>query len=118
PRVRTILRRLLQGTVPREEFESRFKDVAGDVADNLKVLDLLAPQGKSVQVAKVATAANDTLSLNSDKSFYKQGEAPVLTVRSDRDCFLTVTDVDEKNKGGVIFPNRFEQENRIEAGVE
>jgi hypothetical protein len=77
-----------------------------------------APDGKPVQVAKVATSATDTLLLNSDKSLYKQGEAPVLTVKSDKDCFLTVTDVDDKNKGGVIFPNKFQQDNRIKGGVE
>jgi hypothetical protein len=118
PKQRTMLRRLLQGTVPREEFESRFKDVAEDIADNLKVVAFKAPDGKAVQVAKVATAATDTLLLNSDRSLYKQGQTPVLTVKSDKDCFLTVTDVDEKNKGGVIFPNKFQQDNRIKAGVE
>jgi hypothetical protein len=77
-----------------------------------------APDGKAVQVAKAVTAATDTLSLSSDKTVYSQGEAPVFTIKSDKDCFLTVADVDENNKGGVIFPNKFQQDNRIKAGIE
>jgi hypothetical protein len=118
PKVRTILRRLVQGTVPREDFEARFKEVAGDIADHLKVVAFKAPEGKAVEVAKATTAPTDTLSLNSDKTLYTQGEAPVFTIKSDKDCFLTVTDVDGKNSGGVIFPNKFQQDNRIKAGSE
>jgi Domain of unknown function (DUF4384) len=118
PKVRTIRRRLVQGTVPREDFENRFKEVAGDIADHLKAVVFKAPDGKAVEIAKAVTAATDTLSLSSDKTVYSQGEAPVFTIKSDKDCFLTVADVDENNKGGVIFPNRFEQDNAIKAGVE
>ena len=36
---------------------------------------------------------------------------------SNRDCFLTLTDLDDKGGGNVLFPNRFQQNNLIKAGV-
>jgi hypothetical protein len=37
---------------------------------------------------------------------------------SAKDCFLTVTDIDEKGEGTVLFPNKFVTDNRIKANVE
>jgi len=36
---------------------------------------------------------------------------------ASRDCFLQVTDIDEKGEGTVLFPNKFVQDNRIKANV-
>jgi hypothetical protein len=58
------------------------------------------------------------LSLTSDKDTYRQGDTPIFTVLSSRACFLTLTDVDDKGEGTVLFPNKFQQDNRIKANTE
>jgi hypothetical protein len=61
--------------------------------------------------------ANDELSLTSDADIYNRGDAPTFTVASPRDCYLTLTDVDQRGEGTVLLPNRFQQDNFIRAGV-
>ena len=58
----------------------------------------------------------DELSLTSDADFYRPGDGPVFTIASTRDCYLTLTNVDEKGEGTVLLPNRFQQDNLIRAG--
>jgi hypothetical protein len=41
----------------------------------------------------------------------------VFTIASTRDCYLTLTNVDEKGEGTVLLPNRFQQDNLIRAGT-
>ena len=59
----------------------------------------------------------DELSLTSDADFYRPGDGPVFTIASTRDCYLTLTNVDEKGEGTVLLPNRFQQDNLIRAGT-
>ena len=66
-------------------------------------------------VAKVKTDVD--FALTSDKDVYKLGETPVFTVVSSKDCFLTLTNIDEKDTLTVLLPNKFQQDNRIKAGV-
>jgi hypothetical protein len=47
-----------------------------------------------------------------------RGDTPIFTIFSDKDCFLTLTNVDEKGAGTVLFPNKFQQDNRIRANAE
>lgn len=42
---------------------------------------------------------------------------PVFTIVSPRDCFLTLIDIDERGEATVLLPNKFQQDNRIKAGV-
>lgn len=56
------------------------------------------------------------LALTSDKSAYRQNDHAVLTVTSKKACNLTLVNVDGSGAGTIIFPNRFQQDNRIEAG--
>jgi hypothetical protein len=58
------------------------------------------------------------LSLISDKDVYQTGDRPVFTVVASRDCHLTLTSVDSKGVASVLFPNKFQQDNRIRAKVE
>ncbi len=66
-------------------------------------------------VAKVKTDVD--FALTSDKDTYKLGDTPVFTVVSSRDCFLTLTNIDERDTLTVLLPNKFQQDNRIKAGV-
>jgi hypothetical protein len=108
---RPLIRRLEQGSVPRDQFEAFFRELANDISDEETVQ--VAGAGK-VAVAKVVKG--DVLSLTSDKDEYKQGDSPIFTVVSPKDCFLTLTNIDDKGEGTVLFPNKFQQNNKVKAG--
>ncbi|MDQ4061582.1 MAG: DUF4384 domain-containing protein, partial [Pseudomonadota bacterium] len=136
PQSFTLARRLDQGLVPRDQFEAEFASLVPVVTDD-EALDLrnaaggqaaagssqALPGGQPVQVAKVQSAPKELsrtfdLTLISDKSVYKQNEGAVFTVVAKEDCALTLINVDAKGTGTVLFPNQFQQENRIRAGKE
>jgi hypothetical protein len=161
---RTLVRRLEQGSIPRDQFEVNFAALSGDITDD-EVVNLGgdapaaaggapaaaggapaaaggapaaaggapaaaggapaaaggAPAGgpggpgKQPQVAKASVT---DIAITSDKDVYRQNELAIFTVVSAKDCFLTVTDIDEKGEGTVLFPNKFVTNNRIKANVE
>ncbi len=47
---------------------------------------------------------------------YAFGENVVLNVKTNRDAYLTIVDVGTSGRVHVIFPNRFQTDNRIRAG--
>jgi hypothetical protein len=113
PKFRPTVRRLLQSSVPRDQFEAAFRELAPSLTD-LKVV--VIPNPKPTQpLAK--PARKEDLSLTSDADNYKVGDSPVFTVVSAQDCFLTLTDLDQKAEGTVLLPNAHQQDNRIKAGV-
>src|SRR5207249_4446308 len=67
--------------------------------------------------AAVPPVVGKDLVLISDRDSYKVGEEPVFTVQAPRDCFLTVTSIDEKGEGTVLFPNEFAKANSIKGKV-
>jgi hypothetical protein len=97
--------------VPRDQFESFYRELANEITDEETVK--VAAAGK-VEVAKPKSGE---LSLISDKDEYKVGDSPVFTVVAPKDCFLTLTNVDDKGLGTVLFPNKFQQDNKIKAGA-
>jgi hypothetical protein len=111
---RPFLRRLEQGIVPRDQFEVAFRDLSEELTDDEMVV--IAGVGERPPAARPNPGAD--LALFSDRDAYRQGDTPVFTVIAARDCFLTLTDVDQKGEGTVLFPNRFQPNNRIRAGVE
>ncbi|HXF55620.1 MAG TPA: DUF4384 domain-containing protein [Hyphomicrobiaceae bacterium] len=58
------------------------------------------------------------LSLRSDRNAYAVGDAPAYYARSSADCHLTLINVDPDRSAVVLFPNGFEQDNRLQAGRE
>lgn len=116
-------RRLEQGLLPRETFESRFVTFAAHVSDDVPVE--IAPAAVAAAPA-VATVGGKTkeethdfdLTLISDKSAYKINDLAVFTVVSKADCHLTLINVDSNGTGTVIFPNKFQQDNFLPAGKE
>jgi Domain of unknown function (DUF4384) len=118
---RPLIRRLEQGSLPRDQFELNFTALADNITDE-QIVDVGG--GKQAQAAKqvaqVAAHAAHTsdISLTSDKNGYNQNETATFTVLSSRDCFLQVTDIDDHGEGTVLFPNKFVQDNRIRANVE
>jgi hypothetical protein len=108
----TLVRRLEQGAVPRDQFELSFRDMAAAMTDQ-KVVSVAAQRGRD---RLPDTGRTEELSLTSDADFYRPGDGPVFTIASTRDCYLTLTNVDEKGEGTVLLPNRFQQNNLIRAG--
>jgi hypothetical protein len=108
-----LVRRLEQGAVPRDQFELSYREFAAVMTDQ-KVIRVAGQRGRE----RLPDAARtDELSLTSDADFYRPGDGPVFTIASTRDCYLTLTNVDEKGEGTVLLPNRFQQNNLIRAGV-
>ena len=118
-KLRPNFRRLEQGFFPRDQFETVFRELAQDITDNKFVTTAVAAAKpttpKATPVKHVASLAD--LSLTSNKDTYKQGDTPSFTVVSPKDCFLTLTDIDDKGQGTVLLPNKFQQNNFIKAGV-
>lgn len=106
-----LVRRLEQGAVPRDQFELSYRELAAAMTDQKIVR--VAGQRARERLPEVHT---DELSLTSDADFYRPGDGPVFTIASTRDCYLTLTNVDEKGEGTVLLPNRFQQNAMIRAG--
>lgn len=116
-RIRPMLRRLQQSSVPRDQFEVMFLDLVADLTDLKPVRIANARQPQAFAEALAQPISSTDLSLTSDADSYRQGDSPVFTIVAPRDCFLTLTDVDEKGEGTVLLPNKYQQDNRIRAGV-
>jgi hypothetical protein len=112
-RLKPMLRRLEQSLVPRDQFETTFKALAQDITDDAP-LEVAAVNDPNI-AAKPAHRSG--LSITSDRNSYQRDDTPVFTIVSDKDCFLTLTNVDEKGAGTVLFPNKFQQDNRIRSNV-
>jgi hypothetical protein len=120
PELIATIRRLQQNSIPRDQFETKYRELAelGDeepIDDTPAAADGKKPEEKKNGIAKVKTDVD--FALTSDKDTYKLGETPVFTVVSSKDCFLTLTNIDEKDTLTVLLPNKFQQDNRIKAGV-
>ena len=51
-----------------------------------------------------------------EKSTYREGDLLELTVRPDKDCYLTVLNWDPMGNFTQIFPNKFDNNNRLRGG--
>ena len=110
---RPLIRQLSQGAVPRDQFELAFNGISPDLTD----LKLVAIRNARVAERPAKPVQHDDLSLTSDKDSYSLGDTPVFTIVAPRDCYLTLTDIDERGEGTVLFPNSFQQDNLVRAGV-
>ena len=119
----SLKRRLEQGLVPRDHFEEMYSKMMSKVSDDEMIGD---DEIDRTDVAADEEAASPTaedrqssgafhLTLFSDKSTYKIKDAPEVTVKSEVACYLTLINVDTKGTATVLFPNKFQQENFIEA---
>ncbi len=115
-----LKRRLEQGTVPRRLVEDLFGNLIAVVSDDEPIKLEAAQTGDTAAGAQLDSQAepiNFDLALISDKSVYKVGETAVLTVSSERDCYLTLTRVGPKGRATVIFPNRSQRDNFLLEGT-
>src|SRR6185369_14346269 len=95
PKFYSLLRRLEQGAVPRDQFELSYRELAAGMTDQ-KIVRVAGQRGREKLPEGART---DELSLTSDADFYRPGDGPVFTISSTRDCYLTLTNVDEKGEG-------------------
>jgi hypothetical protein len=119
---RSLVLRLEQATVPRDQFEAEF---AGLIEYVIDARSLAGANVLGVQTAHKLQEAPDggapagsplNLTLFADRTAYRVSDKPVFTIRADRDCYLTLVDIDGVGQGTVIFPNRFAADNRILGG--
>lgn len=118
-RFKALIRRLEQGSVPRDQFETTYRELAKSITDEEEVRVAGSAAGAAkVTAAKPAAGIGAELSLISDRDTYRVGDTPVFTVVSNKDCFLTLSNLDEKGTLTVLLPNKFQQNNRVRAGQE
>jgi len=115
---KALIRRLEQGAVPRDQFESIYRELARSITDDEEVNVAGAAVAPAAKVAAARPAAGTDLTLISDRDGYRVGDTPVFTVVSNKDCFLTLSNLDEKGTLTVLLPNKFQPDNRIKAGQE
>ncbi len=123
----TLARRVVQASVPRAEFESRFEPLrqalslrpdgenpdaaAGDTRRRS------SPAAQALAVAETADPGPQ-LVIVSDKATYRSGDTLSLIVTPSMDCHLTLISVDQKGRGTVIYPSDFERSSLLLAGRE
>jgi hypothetical protein len=64
-----------------------------------------------------ATGARLEVHLWSDKRTYRKGELVVLTAQPNRDCHLSVVNVDARGDATVLFPSDSDPDNAVKAGT-
>jgi hypothetical protein len=71
-----------------------------------------------IDPAELAAPATGTFafSLLSGRPSYKPKDNMVLIVLTEEACKLTVADIDSDGIGSVLFPNKLQPDNRLEAG--
>jgi len=114
---RPLIRRLQQGTIPRDQFENNYRELALAITD-LNALDIPGGNSPGASPAVAKPNSNEALSLVSDKDVYKLGDTPVFTVIAKKNCFLTLVNLDDKGTATVLLPNKFQQDNKVKAGQE
>jgi DNA-binding phage protein len=117
----TLVRRLeQQGYVPRDNLEGTFAGLVPSLSDDDPIF-AASPSPEATKVAKVNAGDNKAagapgLSVVADRSAYAVNDLPVFTVKTDKECYLTLINVDGSGTGTVIYPNKFQQANVIKAG--
>jgi hypothetical protein len=57
-----------------------------------------------------------TIELKTDKNTYRIGELIVFTIRTGRDCYVSLYDTTTQGEVFQIFPNRYATDNLIDGG--
>lgn len=114
PELDLLARRAQQGTVPREMVEDAFRLLAKRSNVDLPAGSFV--RGTVADIVSGSTARPPDLVLLADTPSVRAGDKVSFTVTMDRDCHLTVINVDTLGRGTVIFPSEFEPDSRLQAG--
>ena len=115
-----IKRRLEQGVLPRQILEVEFPELVEKVSHN-KAIEIAALTPTAVELIEDQNEIffdDFDLSLTSDKSLYRVNDLPVFSIKSSKDCHLTLINVEAGGDGTVILPNKFQQDNFLPADTE
>ena len=72
-------------------------------------------RAKGVIVEEVVPESQFNVKVSTDKTRYKFGEIMHINVRSDQAGYLTLYDIQPDGKVNILYPNRFHQEQKIQA---
>lgn len=101
-------RRLLQGLLPRSEFQALRNSLAGS-ADT--------PTDPSTGTSTTpSTGEPFAFAIWSDKTSYAVGDLLTLNASTSADCHLTLIGLDGQGQATVLFPNEMASDNLIRAG--
>jgi hypothetical protein len=113
-----LKQRLSFNLVPRDQFVELFADLVNEVTDN-KAFDLRERLGPAaVAINDPNTTKRFDLAVFPIEEDFKVGAPLTLTVKPELDCFLTLINVDQQHRTTVLFPNKFNQNNKVLAGQE
>ncbi len=117
----SIASQLSQGTVQRDTFETEF----GSLVENVIDADFIKPTTqeysyKTIKKNEVIEEKVDKfeLELYAKTPAAEVGKTTTLIVKSTKDCYLTLVNIDQEEVGTVLYPNKFQQDNFIKAGTE
>lgn len=77
---------------------------------------LPAPAPTQVPVLGFQPQGKISVSLETDKKHYKDGDIMNITVTVDRDCHLRLYNITAENRVLQIFPNKFQKDHFVKAG--
>jgi Domain of unknown function (DUF4384) len=105
----SFARRIQHGWLPRQDAESLLSYLKGaeQAANSI---------GEKPASAQSTTASAISLNLWIDKVRPASGDLIAINAEADKDCFLTLINVDGAGKATVLFPNDFEPDNLLSAG--
>ena len=86
---------------------------------NLESSDPLLAAGNKLarKVQKLAGRQDFRVSLWTDRPSYRLGEPIYFNFRSEKECYLNLVDINSQGEITLLFPNRFNSDNRVKAGV-
>lgn len=95
-------------------------DLGGTVGtgapETLIARDLTVEQRPLAQVPVPVSDLAVTAWVNQSDNTYKPGEVLELSVKSNKDAFLTVLDIGTSGKVHIVYPNEFQKDNRVRGG--
>ncbi len=116
-----LKQRLEFNLVPRDQFVELFAGLVNEITDN-RAFDLRDQQVAGYAQSYQGTISNPEgakrfdLALYPNQSTFRVGAELTFSVQAELDCFLTLINVDAAGRTTVLFPNRFNRDNRILAG--
>jgi hypothetical protein len=113
-----LKQRLSFNLVPRDQFVELFADLVNEITDH-KAFDLRDRLGPTaIAINNPNSSKRFDLALFPNEEEFRVGGAVTLTVKPDLDCFLTLINVDQQGRTTVLFPNKFNQDNKVLANEE
>ncbi len=114
-----LLQRLVHGPVTRRDFDARFAGIVRDLAAQAGG-GVASATGVDAQPSPAYRDRPDPLDLilKTNKVAFATGELLTINARATEPCYLTLINIDRNGRGTVVFPNDFEANNLLDAGMD